>query len=75
MYKRQDINVIGLIGERGREVREFLENDLKEEGLKKSVVVIVTSDQPALVRVKGCLLYTSCFCPLLAAFMFWKLYQ
>lgn len=54
-----DINVIGLIGERGREVREFLENDLKEEGLEKSVVVVVTSDQPALIRVKGALVTTA----------------
>mgnify|MGYP000870028733 FL=1 len=54
-----DINVIGLIGERGREVREFLEHDLKEEGLKKSVVVVVTSDQPALIRVKGALVATA----------------
>ena len=54
-----DINVIGLIGERGREVREFLENNLKEEGLKKSVVVVVTSDQPALIRVKGALVTTA----------------
>lgn len=48
-----DINVIGLIGERGREVREFIERDLGEEGLKKSVVVCATSDQPALMRLKG----------------------
>ncbi|SDX04488.1 type III secretion system ATPase, FliI/YscN [Tepidimicrobium xylanilyticum] len=54
-----DINVIGLIGERGREVREFLKKDLKEEGLKKSVVVVVTSDQPALIRVKGALVTTA----------------
>ncbi|NLW40870.1 MAG: flagellar protein export ATPase FliI [Tissierellia bacterium] len=54
-----DINVIGLIGERGREVREFLQKDLKEEGLKKSVVVVVTSDQPALIRVKGALVTTA----------------
>jgi flagellum-specific ATP synthase len=48
-----DINVIGLIGERGREVREFIERDLGEEGLKRSVVVCATSDQPALMRLKG----------------------
>jgi flagellum-specific ATP synthase len=48
-----DVNVIGLIGERGREVREFLEDSLGEEGLKRSVVVAVTSDQAAMSRVKG----------------------
>lgn len=54
-----DVNVIGLIGERGREVREFLENDLTAEGLSKSVVVVVTSDQPALIRVKGAMVTTA----------------
>jgi flagellum-specific ATP synthase len=50
---RSDINVIALVGERGREVREFLERDLGEEGLRRSVVVVATSDQPALIRIKA----------------------
>jgi len=50
---RSDVNVIALIGERGREVREFIERDLGEEGLRRSVVIAVTSDQSPLVRVKG----------------------
>jgi flagellum-specific ATP synthase len=56
---KADVNVIGLIGERGREVREFIENDLQEEGLARSVVVVATSDQPALVRLKAAQLATS----------------
>jgi flagellum-specific ATP synthase len=54
-----DVNVIALIGERGREVRDFLDKDLKEEGLKKSVVVTVTSDQASLIRVKGAMTATA----------------
>jgi flagellum-specific ATP synthase len=50
---KSDVNVIALVGERGREVREFIERDLGEEGLKRSVVVVATSDQPALIRLKG----------------------
>jgi len=51
-----DVNVIALIGERGREVREFLEKDLDAKGRRKSVVVVATSNQPALVRLKGAFL-------------------
>jgi len=58
-YTKADVNVIGLIGERGREVRDFIENDLGAEGLKKSVVVVATSDQAALTRVKGALVTTT----------------
>lgn len=54
-----DVNVIGLIGERGREVIEFIENSLGEEGYKKSVVVCATSDQPPLVRLKGAFVATA----------------
>jgi flagellum-specific ATP synthase len=51
-----DVNVIALIGERGREVREFLERDLNEEGRRKSVVIVATSNEPGLNRVKGAFL-------------------
>ncbi len=52
-----DINVIALVGERGREVREFIEKDLGTEGMKRSVLIVATSDQPAMLRMK---------CPLVA---------
>ncbi|HUU67896.1 MAG TPA: FliI/YscN family ATPase [Planctomycetota bacterium] len=54
-----DVNVIGLIGERGREVREFIENFLGDDGLARSVVVVVTSDQHSLLRVKGAMTATA----------------
>ena len=54
-----DVNVIVLVGERGREVREFLERDLGSEGLRRSVVVVATSDEPALIRLKAAFLGTA----------------
>jgi flagellum-specific ATP synthase len=58
-HTRADVNVIALIGERGREVREFLERDLGEEGLQKSVVVVATSDQSPLIRMRGAYVATA----------------
>ncbi len=58
-YTNAHVNVIALIGERGREVREFIERDLGEQGLKKSVVVVATSDQAATVRIKAALIATT----------------
>ena len=58
-YSEADVNVIALVGERGREVLEFIENDLGEEGYRKSVVVVATSDQPPLVRLKAAFVATS----------------
>ncbi|MCL6099290.1 MAG: FliI/YscN family ATPase, partial [Bacteroidetes bacterium] len=54
-----DVNVIALIGERGREVREFIEKDLGEEGLRKSVVICATSDKSPLIRMKGAYVATT----------------
>ncbi|CAM3890746.1 flagellar protein export ATPase FliI [Cohnella lubricantis] len=54
-----DVNVIALVGERGREVLEFIERDLGPEGLARSVVVVATSDQPALIRIKGAMIATT----------------
>ncbi|HEU5123972.1 MAG TPA: FliI/YscN family ATPase [Verrucomicrobiae bacterium] len=55
-HAEADVNVIALIGERGREVREFLERDLDEAGRKKSIIIVATSNEPALHRVKGAFL-------------------
>jgi len=54
-----DVNVVALVGERGREVREFIERDLGPEGMRNTVVVAVTSDEPPLIRIKGALLATT----------------
>ena len=56
---KADVNVIALIGERGRELREFIENDLGPEGMKRSVVVVVTSDQSPLLRMRGAFVATA----------------
>jgi len=56
---RSDVNVIALVGERGREVMDFIENSLGEEGLKRSVLVVATSDQPAMMRSKCALTATT----------------
>ena len=58
-HSSADVNVIALIGERGREVREFIEGNLGAEGLARSVVVVSTSDEPALLRMKAALVATT----------------
>jgi flagellum-specific ATP synthase len=58
-YTDADINVISLVGERGKEVLEFIEDNLGEEGMRRSVVVVATSDQPPLLRMRGAYVATS----------------
>ena len=58
-YTDADINVISLVGERGKEVREFIEDNLGEEGMSRSVVIVATSDQPPLLRMRGAYVATS----------------
>ena len=58
-YTQADVRVIALVGERGREVKEFLERDLTPEARARSIVVVATSDQPPLVRIRGALVATA----------------
>ena len=58
-HSASDVNVIGLVGERGREVREFIERDLGPEGLKRSVVVVATGNESSLVRIRAAFLATA----------------
>lgn len=58
-HSTSDINVIGLVGERGREVREFIERDLGEEGLRRSVVVVATGNESSLLRIRAAFLATA----------------
>lgn len=58
-HSESDINVIALVGERGREVREFIERDLGEEGLKRSIVVVATGNESALMRLRAAFFATS----------------
>jgi flagellum-specific ATP synthase len=58
-HSKSDVNVIGLVGERGREVREFIERDLGEEGLRRSVVVVATGNESALLRIRAAFLATA----------------
>jgi FliI/YscN family ATPase len=58
-HAQADVNVIALLGERGREVRDFIENSLGEEGLARSIVIVATGDQAALIRARGALVATA----------------
>ena len=58
-YTQANVNVIALVGERGREVKEFIEHNLGEEGLARSVIVAATSDEPAMIRIKAALVATA----------------
>src|SRR5215831_3435675 len=58
-FTSADVSVISLVGERGRELRSFIEKDLGEEGLRRSVVVVSTSDNPPLVRIRAALVATA----------------